>query len=190
MRFQTGFEAFDPYVVIGHSPDVSPETTEEEQEFKRARGQTRSTSAKQAVALTEPFNPSVYASHETHPDALASYADGLRAESPFLKYEQFYKVIEYFFEGEQKGKREVDDNEVNAYVSNANPILAATIGNFADLHDLRIRAIHMKPQAKRLKDKTHLSPNSFQHIQEIVMALPKLQDLARLLLKNPPRNTG
>ncbi|MFA4955855.1 MAG: hypothetical protein WC556_02635 [Candidatus Methanoperedens sp.] len=169
---QTGFDAIDPEKVLLAAPHVFPETTAEETR-KSASGMNIIAWEKCTINVLVPpgeFLPKEYPAGFCYSAASASYADGLRVSSLFLKYEQFYKVVEHFFT--EQGEKL--DAAVSKHASQYDQV------QIKKLRDLRNRCIH--PQMAM----GHVNPENMNSIQEVRVALPTLRNLAFWLLHNPP----
>lgn len=171
---QTGADTIDPEFVLLNTPEVFPETPEEETLFSSTP--KRLDIAVRAIALCWGIlSPDEYAPGFDHSAALASFADGIRVSSPFLRYEQFYKVIEHFFSDEGEGL----DEAVSNYASSHDPRFTKKM--IEQLRRLRNRCVH--PQARH----GHVNPESRASLSEVKYFLTHLEPLARLLLRFPPR---
>ena len=191
---QTGVDAFAPSKVIdgypydmGNNPDdISPEGADEQKEFERDGRWRLGGSRTLKWRILGEFDPSAYAAKVAHSPALANFADGLRAESPFVKYEQFYKVVEHFFPDTAKthgGALEGPklDRAVSAHISGMDARF--TEDKVRELREVRIRSVHAHPYNTV---GSHLSPQDIRDTRQVLERLPDLRDLARLLLENPP----
>jgi len=169
---QTGFDAIDPEMVLRRTPDLYPETPDEEREFAN-RLTVVGTSAAIVYGVRANFEPDEYPNSFKHSAALALYADGLRVRSPFQQYELFYKVIEYFF-------KEDGENLDKAVSNHALPYDAQfTKSQIEALRSLRNRSIH--PHAR----KGHVNPESVEAIRAVEANLHILRGLSNLLLEHP-----
>lgn len=169
-----GADVIDPEFVLLNTPELFPQTAEEETLFasspKRCEIALRALVVSWGVLSSNEWVPGF-----EHSAALASFADGIRVSSPFLRYEQFYKVIEHFFSGE----REELDEAVSSYASSHDPTFTKKL--IEALRKLRNRCVH--PQARH----GHVSPESVASLSEVKSRLPQLESLARLLFRFPPR---
>ncbi len=173
---QTGFDAIDPEKVLLAAPHVFPETTAEETR-KSASGMNIIAWEKCTINVLVPpgeFLPKEYPAGFCYSAASASYADGLRVSSLFLKYEQFYKVVEHFFT--EKGEK-LDVSVSKHALQNDFKCNQVQIKK---LRDLRNRCIH--PQMPT----GHVNPENTKSIEEVRAALPDLRNLALWLLSHPP----
>ena len=175
MLQQTGFDTIDPEIVLRATPELYPETPEEEYEYAN-RPRVISTSVDTLYHVRAKFNPSEYPKLFKHSAALALYADGLRVGGPFQQYELFYKVIEYFFGEEGPALDKAVSNHVIAHNAQFDePQVKA-------LRYLRIRSIHPHP---RPRVGNHVNPESVEAIREVRANLHLVRDLAHLLLQHP-----
>jgi hypothetical protein len=171
---QTGLDAFDPYSIVGNSAlDVMPETAEEDAEFQRDARRTATRSVRLRANVSRIFDPSTYTDNVENWPALADYADALRMQNPFLKYEQLYKVVEYF-SGRAEGA--AFDHKISAMEP------SFTEREIGLLRELRNRSIHAEPRRG-----THLSPQNIQDVGAVLQAMPRLQVLAWRLLQSVPK---
>ncbi len=192
--FQTGVDAFAPSKVIKGYPNdmgnypssIDPETDDEKKELNRDNRRTVGNSLPTSWRILGKFDSSMYLARVAHSAGLANYADGIRAESPFVKYEQFYKVIEHFFpDPNRRHGGALQGNELDRAVSAHMVRIDSrfTQSKVKKLREVRIRSMHAHPYNTV---GSHLSPQNMQDTQTLVQALPDLQDLARLLLERPP----
>lgn len=149
---EMGADALSPGDVLSRRPMVEPETDEE----RRAMGEnalsgTASASASMRASISAAFKPSACASGAGNEVAWAHYAAGLRSDAPFVKYEEFYKVLEHRFPG--KEGQEFD----RAVSASAQPLDAQfTPAAVKSVRELRIRITHPHPRASV---GPHLSPH-------------------------------
>jgi len=170
----TGADAIDPEIVLLKTPELFPETPEEETLF--ASSPKRLDIAVRAIALCWGIlSPNEWVPEFEQSAALASFADGIRVSSPFLRYEQFYKVIEHFFSDKGEGL----DEAVSNHASSHDPRFTKKM--IEQLRRLRNRCVH--PQAPH----GHVNPESRASLSEVKYFLTHLEPLARLLLRFPPR---
>lgn len=170
---QTGFDAFDPANVLRGTPEIFPETSEEEVKFAKCPKTVGSAFTVDAL-ISGNFRPMEYSAGFGHSAAVASYADGLRVSSPFQQYEQFYKVVGHFFTQEGPDL----DKAVSSHASRYDP--KYNQAQVEKLRDLRNRCVHPK------HSHGHVNPEDVASIREVKSALPIMRALARLLLCHPP----
>lgn len=173
MLEQTGFDAIDPEMVLRNTPELKPETPDEEREFANRR-RTVGASRDVRYDVRGKFKPNEYPKSFKHSAALALYADGLRVRSPFQQYELSYKVIEYFF----KEKKSALDRAVSTHVLPHDDRF--TRSQVKALRHLRNRSIH--PNAYE----GHVNPEDIEAIRNVESNLHLLRNLAYLLLQYPP----
>ena len=92
---QTAIEAFEPSIVFQQSPDLIPESHEEEKLFISNPKQAHS-SLRCALAVQGRLKPAEIESKLSLSLPISHYADSVRQSSPFQKFEQCYRVVEYF----------------------------------------------------------------------------------------------
>lgn len=172
---QTGVEALDPNFVFYGYVNVFPETLEEENIFANYRTAFYSCLPITWNIIKQAFQPPEnFTSNFKQSKAFAHYADGLRVSSPFLRYEQFYKVLEHFCD--KTG--EAFDRRVSIYVIKHDQRF-----NQAQVENLRIiRNRIMHPNHKN----GHLNPSDIASTHNVEAALPLLRDIVKILLQNPP----
>jgi hypothetical protein len=171
---QTGVEAVDPnFVFYGHV-DVFPETPAEEKVFS-----THDTALNCCLPITwnviqQVFQPPKdFVAGFKLSKAYANYTDGLRVMNPFLRYEQFYKVLEHFF---NKKGREFDlavSRHVSKYDKNFDQ------NQIEKLRNLRNRIVHPRK-------KGHLNPSDRESTMDVESTLSLLHSLVKILLQSPP----
>lgn len=169
---QTGYDAIDPETVLQKTPEVHPETPDEEREFANRR-RTVGTSVAMLYNVRAKFEPNEYPKSFKHSAAVALYADGLRLRSPFQQYELFYKVIEYFFEENGSALDKSVSNHVLPHDARFSE------SQIEALRHLRNRSIHPRHR------KGHINPESVEAISEMEANLHLVRNLADLLLQNP-----
>lgn len=186
LRVETGLDGIDPFAVVNGSPSITAETREEEEELANSL---------RTVSTSISFSYSVYcllrqtdwerwaalAADARVRNALANYAEGFRVQSPFLRFEQFYKVLDHFFptlDGERL------DAAVAAHLATHD--LGITQDTITALRELRIRSMHAVPRKAGL----HLSPHQLSSLREVAANLSKMQHVAEQLLRHPPAEIG
>ncbi|MBI3353660.1 MAG: hypothetical protein HY034_02050 [Nitrospirae bacterium] len=168
---QTSVDAIDPEMVLHGSPQVFPETPEEEKEFKNSLVKV-SKGFSYSWSIMGKFQPSCYSAGVEHFAAFALFADALRAASPFQKFKQFYEVVEYFFPPEKEQTESISEHG-SKYDKRF------TLKKVIELRDIRQRCTH--PHRKN-----HLHPGELILIREVKEKLIEMQGLAELLLNYPP----
>ncbi len=106
-------------------------------------------------------------------EVYANYTDGLRVMNPFLRYEQFYKVLEHFFN--KKGRE--FDLAVSRYVSKYDKSFDQN--QIEKLRNLRNRIVHPRK-------KGHLNPSDIKSTMDVESTLSLLHSLVKILLQSPP----
>jgi hypothetical protein len=172
----TGIELCRPESVFFNPPCLVPETDEEKillkntPKLKKKHGET-------FFITYRPLDIKNLHFGFKFSQAYSFMADAKRVSSPFLKYEQYYKVIEFFFNG--KG---LDfDRNVSSYIESIDS--KYNLEKIKELRSLRNRCIH--PNAS----KGHVNPENLEDINKIKYALNDLKNLAELLLRQPPVET-
>jgi hypothetical protein len=169
---QTAYDAIDPGEVFLNAPTTTPENEEEENEFKAKRRSIR-VPRKIRWATHGLFEPAAYGHGYTHSAAHGYFADAQRATSVFQQFELLFKVVEYFFPEHGPAL----DAAVSTHIA---PYDATyTLTEIEKLRLLRNRSIH--PRA----EKGHVNPKNIAHVGEVHTALPRMHQLANLLLANP-----
>lgn len=169
---QTGLDIIDYDSIFRSSAEVLPET-EEEKDIYRKTNKKMSASIEIYSEVVGHFNPKEYDNDFQYSDAIANYTEGLRAVNVLQKFEQFYKVIEHFFDG--TGKK--FDMEVSQYVRTFNTNF--TEDKIETLRILRNRCIH--PQAYR----GHINPENMSLVKLVYSEIESIKELAYELIKNP-----
>ena len=173
---QTGLDAINVRAVLHRSPRLEPET-EEELRLLSTRKQTVYAGATFEAVVTKPFDTFNIDDSVAHPAALALYADGLRAADPFVRFEMFYRVMEYFFPNPQnKAPRHLpncpdfsgkEEREIREQVRSWD--------------ELRRRSVHPRPRRD-----LSLHRDDLRALHEVRKHEPGMERLARWLLDNPP----
>ena len=174
---QTGFDALCLENVLD-TPDILPESCEEEEVFANNTITVRS-SLIGSYTIQRDFRPEECITGFNHTAAFASCADGLRITSPFIQYEQFYKVIEHFF----KEKGDKLDAAVSKHVKH---VLKRNSkygqAQIEKMRKLRNRCIHPNSYSHL----GHANPENIKSVEDVRAELPLMRDLALLLLRHPP----
>lgn len=109
-----------------------------------------------------------------HSEAFANYADGIRVTSPFLRYEQFFKIVEYFF-----SHKDTFDREVSKHASKYD-------NRFSQEQIHHLKRIRHRSMHYHVYD-GHLNPSDLAAVHEVEANLTLLRELVQLLLKYPPK---
>lgn len=171
---QTGVELLNPESVFSNSPDLFPETKDEEEELKKC-SRNVSSLISTSCKIFNYLNLSDFSDGYALSEAYSFFADAKRVKSPFLQFEQIYKIVEYFFEG----NGDKFDKKVSEYTEPFN--CKYNQNKIKELRELRNRCIH--PKAKL----GHVNSEDMDAVSEIRKELPILKDLGLLLLSNPPK---
>ena len=173
---QTTIDALEPHNSQNYSPELLPESPQEEEEL--ATQKKRITVSLTIINNIEgDFRIKELTLKWPYTKPVAHYANALRTASLLQKYEQFYKVIEYFF-GNKRGQD--FDKAVSKHASQHDITYdEARIGAF---RKLRVQLVHPNPLGKLV----HLSPEDLEAFRKVEAYLKPIQKLARLLLDNPP----
>jgi hypothetical protein len=169
---QTACDAIDPDEVFSEAPAIAPENANEENEFK-TKYKSIWKALKIGWAAHGLFEPAAYGLGFNHSAAQGYFADALRSASNFQQFELLYKVVEYFFPEEGAAL----DAAVSAHITPHDATYTPTA--VEQLRLLRNRSIH--PRARR----GHVNPQNIAHVKEVHAALPRMRQLASLLLANP-----
>ena len=173
---QTSIEVFDPFSILTYSPELIAETVEEE-ELLRNTPKLALCSLDGKFKILGKFDPEKYSSNLKISSAIAHFANSWRTSNPFIKFEQFYKVIESIYAKGKNEKAEEFDQRVSEYISkfdsNYKPVV------LKKLRQIRNRCVH--PSSRR-----HLSPEDLIATRSIRNSLREMERLARLSIDNPP----
>lgn len=175
---QTSVHAIDPLVVLNHSLELIPESADEENALSNSPKQAYA-SLKMSVNILGKFEPKIFESYLNISTALAHFANGCRQNEPFVKFEQFYKVIESVFKKEQNEHANNFDKRVSDHILQYDAhFIQDTLER---LRQLRNRCVH--PNARQ----GHLSPEDLVAVRDIKSSLSEIQQLAKLSLDHPPK---
>lgn len=170
---QTIVDAIDIEQIFSGSPETILETPDEEQKFSRHRRELWK-EVSLPFDIQGSFKPDNYSAEYIYDIAFSFYADGLRVMHPFVRYELFFKVIEYFFPFKNK-KFNTKSSEY-----------ALQYDKRFDNHQIEVlkntRNRIMHPKAS----KGHLNPSDIDAVSEVRSHLVLLHDLVKILLKHPP----
>jgi hypothetical protein len=189
-RLVAGVDGINPRRVVGNSPELHGETPEEiERLAKSTKRGTRSVPA--TIAICRPLGQATWdawlqaSTSDAVQQAAATFAEGLRLQSPFARLEYFYKVQEHLFP-HSNPKKTLDGMRLDQAVSGHVAPLAPEfdVQRLTELRELRIRSAHAYPRS--VAD-SHLSPQRLADLEAVMQALPDMERLARLLLDNPPQ---
>lgn len=179
IRIETGIDVIDlDFIERMFIPeDILPETIEEEQKGNKDWISPLPIKFNVVKDVFEPLN---FTGQFKLSRVLSFYADSRRVLSPFTRYEQLFKIVEYFFC--DKNKKKYFDEEVvrevcqhaQAYDNRFDP------DTIKRLRNIRNRILH--PHA----EKGHLNPSDILAVRVLKPDLVLLQDLVNILLKNPP----
>ena len=173
---QNGIDAINYKSVLNSSPDLVGENPEEKAEISSS-GIRKHNSLPCHAKITNPINPEDYPNNLNNSEAVALFADAIRVKTPFQKYELLYKIVEFFFP-DLRGK--ALDKKVCNYIKVYDKKYEDE-NEFTKLRRLRNRCVHSG-------NNDHVNPEDLASVREIRKVLPQLNDLAKLLLNNPPLN--
>lgn len=171
---QTNVDGIQTQPKFELSATIQAETPDEVEILKKHRRRVQS-SVEIVWSHVNDFEPSNYDDLFSHSEALANYSDGMRVSSLFLKFQQFYKVVEYFVP--MSGIK--FDRAVSRYAVKFNAQF--TEGEIGRLRELRNRCTHPKHGAG------HVSSERVAGMAEVERNLDSIRELALLFLKNPPQ---
>lgn len=149
---------------------VIPETEEEQDLFGKCRKQVSRALVMQWSNVCS-VNIADFEDKYHLANALSNYSDGVKAENPITKYERYYKIIESFFNDRGPSLDKKVANFVQAYINDF------STHEFEELRILRNRCIH--PQKKG-----HISTNDPSLVAEVSHKMSKLEEIAKILIKN------
>lgn len=171
---QTGAHVLNPSVVFTIAPDLVAESSEEEHELKTCP-KKRAIQYPTSCRIYNFLDLSDFSEGNSFSEVFSYIADANRVESPFLKFEQFYKVIEYFF-GATNGNF---DLTVSNYTKQINA--SYDKNQIKALRELRNRCIHPKARYG------HVNQEDLNAVKEVNNALSILRTLVFQLIKMPPQ---
>ena len=183
IRIETGVDIIDlDFIERMFIPDdILPETIEEKQ--KGITDWMPPLPIKFNV-INDRFEPLNFTSQFKLSQALAFYADSRRVASPFTRYEQLFKIVEYFF-CDSKENRNFNDDVAEAVSLHANKYdTRFDSDTIKRLRYTRNRIMH--PHA----EKGHLNPADISAVRTLEPDIVLLQNLVIILLKNPPSFKG
>lgn len=173
---QTSIDAIDPYVILAISPELIPESTDEEKLLK-STPKLAYASLDGKVKIPGKFDPQKYASNSNISIAIAHFAAAGRSTNHFHKFESFFKVLESIFQKAKNEKVDEFDLRVSEYTSKIDTRF--TLDVIRNLRRVRNRCVHPD-------NPTHLSPEDLIAVREVQGSLNVIEKLARLSLNNPP----
>lgn len=172
---QTSIDAIDPHVMLTNSPELIPESNDEENLLKSTPKMAHN-SFNGKFKILGKFDPQKYASKRNVSLAIAHFATAWRSSNIFHKFECYFKVIESVFKKRRSENADDFDLRVSIYASKINPHF--TLYVLRNLRKLRNRCVHPDNPA-------HLSPENLIAIREVRESLNIMEKLARLSLDNP-----
>ena len=174
---QTSIDAIDPYKILANSPELIPESDEEDKLLKDTPKTVYGSLTAEMKVLGE-FNPQRYIANTDMSVAIAHFAAAWRTNNTFHKFESFFKVIESIFKKGKNEKPDDFDSRVSKYASKIDNRF--TIDVIENLRRVRNRCVHPD-------NPTHLSPEDLIAVREVRGSLKMMELLARLSLDNPPQ---
>lgn len=171
---QTKLELIDADELFSDSPIYEAENKREEELLKN-EAIIGYSSIGAMLQISEKLEPEKFMDPVkfNQSSALATYTDALRIQNPLRRYEQFFKVVEHYFDTHTKQF----DQKVSAYASQFNSIFDED--KIKQLREDRNRCTH--PQAK-------LGPYNSENIISLRTITSQLKDiklLAEIFLENP-----
>jgi len=170
---QTGVQVFTPSIVFSIAPDLIPENCEEEHDLK-ACPKKRAIQQQISWQIFNHLDLNGFSEDYAHLEAYSYIADANRVESPFLQFEQLFKVIEFFFGGTDQNF----DRRVSAYTITLDRRFDQN--KIETFRNLRNRCIH--PTAHL----GHANQIDLSAVNEIRRELPELRNLINMLISAPP----
>lgn len=176
---QTSIDPFDPFSILSTSPELIPQSPDEEEMIKLSKI-TAHSSFDGKFKILGKFDPEQYATNFKRSVPVAYFSEALRANNPFQKFECFFKVIESLFQKKKNEKAKSFDLRISEYSTQFDKQFTTNV--IRNLRQLRNRCVHPD-------NNSHLSPEDLESFYLIRIELKTLQKLARLLLDNPPNIT-
>jgi len=170
---QTMHDCLNPFDIFNSSPHLSPETEKEREIFAHS-ARSVFVNASLGCKIHNFLDPNQYVEDYCNSQVYSFIADAKRTSNPFICYEQYYKVLEYFF----PGKKEDFDDRVSNHAESLNA--KYDIGKIKYFRNLRNRSVHAQARLG------HLNPEDLKAVAEVKNALQDLQRLVMLLIANPP----
>ncbi len=176
---QTSIDPFDPFSILSSSPELIPQSPEEERMIKSSKI-TAHNSLDVKWKILGRFDPTPYVGNFKNSIAVAHFSEALRSNNPFQKFECYFKVIESLFEKKKNEKAKSFDLRISEYSIQFDKQF--TVNIIKNLRQLRNRCVHPD-------NSSHLSPEDLESFYLIRAELKTIHKLARLLLDNPPNAT-
>lgn len=170
---QTGYDPVNPEAAFGGSPEVLPETEDEEALFS-GRRRTLGIRLTGSHSVHGVFEPAGYAEGFVDFRAHGFYADAMRVRDPFQRVQMLFKVVEYYFDRSSR----TSDEAVSGYASTFDPRFSVDV--VRRLRTLRNRCTH--PHAGG----GPLGPHDRASARELGDGIPLLVALCQILLRHPP----
>lgn len=172
---QTSIDAFDPFSILTASPELIPESDEENKTINETKiGAYSSFDAK--IKILGKFDPEVYVSKFNTSVAVAQFAAAWRSNNPFQKFECFFKVVESILKKGKHEKAHDFDIRLSKYAIKFDKQFTKDV--IENLRRSRNRCAHPDNPA-------HLSPDDINAYYMIRRELKTIERLAKLLLNNP-----
>ena len=149
---------------------VTPETEEEKDNWSKFRKRIIA-NFEMPYSILGAADTSDYESGFKYAQAFSNLTDALNTDSPIIKFQRFYKVVETFFTTHGT----VLDSEISAFMRKYDPNFKPD--DFQQLRDLRNRCIH--PQHR----KGHIASNDLSLSNELENRTKELKKIAELLLR-------
>ena len=173
---QTGRDPIDPDEVLRKSPELQAETEDEVTLLATKRKQRFLTMLLRA-SIDNTLYPERLVLSGAHERALALYADGMRADDPFVRFEMFYRVMEFFCPNPQ--------NHAPQHLLNCPKFAGKRLEEMRDQvrnwTALRDRSTHPWPRGKR-----ELHRDDLGELRRAREEAGVMQNVAAWFLENPP----
>jgi len=169
IQLQVMIKSFDLSRIDNIKTIVSPETEEEKENWSKFIKRIMA-SLEMPYSILGAADTSDYESGFKYAQAFSNFTDALNTESPIVKFERFYKVVETFFTTNGHAL----DSDISVFMGKYDPKFKSD--DFKHLRDLRNRCIH--PQHR----KGHIASNDLALSNELESRTKELKKIAELLL--------
>ncbi len=172
LLFNSSTEVFDSKDLLIKDIEAEPETKEELSIWGSSRKQIYS-DLKVTYSILGSVNINEVAQKYTDATAYSHYADGLRNNNIISSFEQYYKIIETYFNLSGTSL----DRAVSQYATNFDPKF--TPQYVENLRIIRNRCTHAQ------HNHGHITTDDLDLLNLVVVKIEELKNLCRCLIENP-----
>jgi hypothetical protein len=136
---ETGIDPFDPFSILSGSPELVAENEREEEEIQASKITAHSNFDGKCRILRK-FEPTKCESNYERAIAIGHFADALRSNNPFQKFECFFKVVESILDKGRNESAKSFDYRVSGYAVLFDPQFTQDV--IKNLRQIRNYCVH------------------------------------------------